>query len=234
MPAKPARARDKSPVARAVSKSTAEEDVVEVDPAEKGKADATPAAEKALTAEKADATLAAEKAKQEAAAKKKKDDEEFWSLEFINSEAAVVVVSLLVVIFLFDKWNWDMMAAFYIATLMAHILHYSLFTRTHLKETAVMLVALGVVAGYVVPDKKLNSIESMQKTADKLLHEFANKRTNEAMANECFDIQFKDPQNPYSKEFEQKFGKPFEPANDEDWDKMNTFLGCEITKKCSV
>ena len=230
MPAKIKMARDKSPVARAVSKSTAkdvedEEDVVEVDPA--------PAAEKALTAEKAekgkaDATLVAEKAKQEAAAKKK-DDEEFWSLEFINSEAVVVVVSVLVAIFLYHKWNWDMMAAFCIATLMAHVLHYSLFTRTHLKETAVMLVALGVLAGYVVPDKKLNSIESMQKTADKLLHEFAKKRTNEAMAKKCFDIQFKDPQNPYSTDF-----KTFKPANDEDWDKMNTFLGCEITKKCSV
>ena len=233
MPAKPASARDKSPVARAVSKMAAkpaEEDVVEVD--------VNPAAEKALTAEKADATLAAEKAKQKAAAKKKNDDEEFWSLEFINSEAVVVVVFAFVAIFLYHKWNWDMMAAFCIATLMAHVLHYSLFTRTHLKETAVMLVALGVLAGYVVPDKKLNSIESMQKTADKLLHEFAKKRTNEAMAKKCFAIKFKDPlkdpQNPYSKEFEKKFGKPFEPANDEDWDKMNTFLGCEITKKCSV
>jgi len=93
----------------------------------------------------------------------------------------------------------------------------------------------GGAAYHVTPDKRLNSVESMQKTADKLLREFATTRAQNTLADECFDIQYKDPDSPlleeFEKEFEKKHGKPFEPANDHDWDALNTFLGCEITKK---
>jgi hypothetical protein len=53
----------------------------------------------------------------------------------------------------------------------------------------------------------------------------------EKLAQKSFVINFKDPKNPLSKEFEKVHGKPFEPRQDEDWDKYNQFSGCEIRRK---
>jgi hypothetical protein len=53
----------------------------------------------------------------------------------------------------------------------------------------------------------------------------------EKIAQESFFIKFKDPENPISKEFEKVHGKPFEPRQEEEWDKYNQFLGCEIRRK---
>jgi hypothetical protein len=114
---------------------------------------------------------------------------------------------------------------------MAFAVAYSLFTGKHLHVTVGMLVVLGGAAYHVMPDKTLNSVETMQKTADTLLREFAKTRTKQTLAEECFDIQYKDPDNPFLEEFEKEHGRPFEPANDRDWDAVNTFLGCEIAKK---
>jgi hypothetical protein len=123
------------------------------------------------------------------------------------------------------------MCAFGISALMACVTLYSLDRNKYRKWTVALLAVLGGVGGFVTPDKALNSIEAMQKLAVSLPAQFAKYRLYEKLAQKSFVINFKDPKNPLSKEFEKVHGKPFEPRQDEDWDKYNQFSGCEIRRK---
>jgi len=246
---KAASARDKSPAPRVVAAKPAKAakaaakpvedidddgDVLEVCPALGPEKDnnAENARLAAVAAKKAEAEKA--EAENEKAEKEKKEAEVLanaWSIDDINSKPVVVIVYALLVIWLFQKWKGDMMTAFFMGTVTAFAVAYSLFTGKLLDATVGMLVVLGGAAYHVMHDKTLNSVETMQKTADTLLREFAKTRTQQTLANECFDIQYKDPDNPFLQEFEKEHGRRFEPANKHDWDAVNTFLGCEIAKK---
>jgi len=174
------------------------------------------------------------KAENEKAVKDKKEAEALanaWSIDDIKSKPVVVIVYAFLVVWLFKTWTENMLMTFFMGTVTAFAVAYSLFTGKLLDATVGMLVVLGGAAYHVMPDKTLNSVETMQKTADTLLREFAKTRTKQTLAEECFDIQYKDPDNPFLEEFEKEHGRPFEPANDRDWDAVNTFLGCEIAKK---
>jgi hypothetical protein len=152
-------------------------------------------------------------------------------LEILDTKFFVGVVYALVVVFLFKKWKPDMMCAFEISALMACFVLYSVDRNKYRKETVALLAVLGGVGGFVTPDKTLNSIEAMQKLAASLPAQFTKYRLYEKLAQKSFLINFKDPKNPLSKEFEKVHGKPFEPRQDEDWDKYNQFSGCEIRRK---
>jgi hypothetical protein len=152
-------------------------------------------------------------------------------LEILDTKFFVEVVYVLVVGFLFKQWKTDMMCAFGISALMACFVLYSMDRNMYRKETVALLVVLGGVGGFVPPDKALNSIEAMQKLAASLPAQFAKYRLYEKLAQKSFVINYKDPKNPLSKEFEKVHGKPFEPRQDEDWDKYNQFSGCEIKRK---
>jgi hypothetical protein len=152
-------------------------------------------------------------------------------LEMLDTKFFVGVVYALVVVFLFKKWKPDMMCAFGISALMACFVLYSMDRNKYRKETVALLAVLGGVGGFVVPDKALSSIEAMQKLAASLPAQFAKCRLYEKLAQKSFVINYKDPKNPLSKEFEKVHGKPFEPRQDEDWDKYNQFSGCEIRRK---
>ncbi len=234
------RARAKSPAARGKSRANEEVqgdaihhgvEVLEVDPALGPKKDtnAENARLAALSAEKAEN----EKAENEKAVKEKKEAEALaaWSMDDFKSKPVVVIFYVLLVVWVSKKWKEDMLIAFFMGTITAFAVACSLITGKLLDVTVVMLVVLGGAAYHDTPDKTLNSVETMQKTADTLLREFAKTRTQQTLAEECFDIQWKDPDNPFLEEFEKKRGRPFEPANEHDWDAVNTFLGCEIAKK---
>jgi len=152
-------------------------------------------------------------------------------LEILDTKFFVGVVYALVVVFLFKKWKPDMMCAFGISALMACFVLYSVDRNKNRKGTVALLAVLGGVGGFVTPDKAVNSIEAMQKLAASLPAQFAKYRLYEKLAQKSFVINFKDPKNPLSKEFEKVHGKPFEPRQDEDWDKYNQFSGCEIRRK---
>jgi hypothetical protein len=152
-------------------------------------------------------------------------------LEMLDTKFFVGVGYVLVVAFLSKKWKPDMMCAFGISALMACFVLYSMDRNMYRKETVALLVVLGGVGGFVPPDKALNSIEAMQKLAASLPAQFAKYRLYEKLAQKSFVINYKDPKNPLSKEFEKVHGKPFEPRQDEDWDKYNQFSGCEIRRK---
>jgi hypothetical protein len=246
---KAASARDKSPAPRVVAAKPAkaakaaakpvediddEGDVLEVGPALGPEKDnnAENARLAAVAAKKAEAEN--EKAENEKAVKEKKEPEVLanaWSIDDIKSKPVVVIVYAFLVVWLFKTWTENMLMTFFMGTVTAFAVAYSLFTGKLLHVTVGMLVVLGGAAYHVMPDKTLNSVETMQKTADTLLREFAKTRTKQTLAEECFDIQYKDPDNPFLEEFEKEHGRPFEPANDRDWDAVNTFLGCEIAKK---
>jgi len=244
MPPKPEakpRARAKSPAARGKSRANEEVqgdaihhdvEVLEVDPALGPKKDNNAENAPAVAAEKAEAED--EKAENEKAVKEKKEPEVLanaWSIDDIKSKPVVVIVYAFLVVWLFKTWTENMLMTFFMGTVTAFAVAYSLFTGKLLHVTVGMLVVLGGAAYHVMPDKTLNSVETMQKTADTFLREFAKTRTKQTLADECFDIQYKDPDNPFLEEFEKEHGRPFEPANDRDWDAVNTFLGCEIAKK---
>jgi len=231
--AKP-RARGKSPAARgkSVDKEADDVEVVKADPALGPKKDNNAENAPAVAAEKAEAED--EKAENEKAVKEKKEPEVLanaWSIDDIKSKPVVVIVYAFLVVWLFKTWTENMLMTFFMGTVTASAVAYSLFTGKLLHVTVGMLVVLGGAAYHVIPDKTLNSVETMQKTADTLLRELAKTRTQQTLAEECFDIQWKDPDNPFLEEFEKKRGRPFEPANEHDWDAVNTFLGCEIAKK---
>jgi len=236
-------ARAKSPAVRGRAKEEVQGDaihddveVLEEDPALGREKDnnAENARLAALSAEKAENEKAEnEKAEKQKAVKEKKEAEALaaWSMDDIKSKPVVVIVYAFLVVWLFKTWTENMLMTFFMGTVTASAVAYSLFTGKLLHVTVGMLVVLGGAAYHVIPDKTLNSVETMQKTADTLLRELAKTRTQQTLAEECFDIQWKDPDNPFLEEFEKKRGRPFEPANEHDWDAVNTFLGCEIAKK---
>jgi hypothetical protein len=152
-------------------------------------------------------------------------------LEILDTKFFVGVVYALVVVFLFNKWKTDMMCAFGISALMTSFVSYSMDRNMYRKETVALLAVLGGVGGFVTPDKPRNSIEAIQKLAVSLPAQFNKYRLYEKLAHKSFLVHFKDPKNPLSKEFEKVHGKPFEPHQDEDWDKYNQFSGCEIRSK---
>ena len=152
-------------------------------------------------------------------------------LEILDTKFFVGVLYALVVVFLFKKWKHDMMCAFGISALITCLALYSVDRNKYRKETVALLAVLGGVGGFVTPDKPRNSIEAIQKLAVSLPAQFNKYRLYEKLAHKSFLVHFKDPKNPLSKEFEKVHGKPFEPRQDEDWDKYNQFSGCEIRRK---
>ena len=154
--------------------------------------------------------------------------------ENLNTMQCVGVVYVLVVAFLYHKWNRDMMCAFGISALMACITLYSLYKDEYLKQTTLLLLVLGGVGGFVKPDKALNSIEAMQKQASSLSGQYAKCRAHKAAGEMCFILKFKDQQDKLVPRYEELYGKPFQPRKDEDWDQYNQFIGCEIKRKAQV
>ena len=161
---------------------------------------------------------------------KKLVENAYMLLEWIDSELTVVVVLVIAVAFQNEKWTPAMMSASAIGALMTFVTCYSLYARVFYKYAVALLVVLGLCGGLVTPDKALNSVEAMQKESASLIREFGNCHLYKKAASACLDIQMKDPESFFSKDWVKKNGK-FDARKEEDWNKRNTVAGCQLVLK---
>ena len=161
---------------------------------------------------------------------KKLVENAYMLLEWIDSELTVVVVLVIAVAFQNEKWTPAMMSASAIGALMTFVTCYSLYERVFYKYAVALLVVLGLCGGLVTPDKALSSVEAMQKESASLIREFGNCHLYKKAASACLDIQMKDTESVFSKDWMKKNGK-FNARKEEDWNKRNTVAGCQLVLK---